>query len=108
MKKAILRIPKQFKATRRVWIGCYGGHFDIVVVFSSKPKKEGKESFAPGAYCSDVNAGIIAGTFDLDTFNLWFGTSLKAEDTEIMSVEVYELTALWDGKRIFGLITNAD
>jgi len=52
MKKAILRIPKQFKATRRVWIGCYGGHFNVVVVFSSEPKRSDNDSYAPGIYCT--------------------------------------------------------
>jgi hypothetical protein len=95
VKKASLRLPAAL-TSRRVWIGAYGGPFSAVVVFNKKPVKLGKGTWDEGAYDPDTNKNIVAGTFDLETFNEWFGTDIQAADTGIMKVEAYNLTAIWD------------
>ena len=89
IKKASFRIPYPL-TTKRVWIGCYGGHFSIVVVFTQKPIK------ANGYYDTYTNKDIIAGTFNLDEFNAWFGTNIEPHSLEVEKVEQYDITAVWD------------
>lgn len=104
IKKAHIKFPCELK-TKRVWIGSYGGHFNIVVVFTEKPKKCEEEN----CYHSFQNKNILAGIFDASTFNDWFGTNISPTDTDIRSLEQYDLTACWDEfEQIVGLDTNAD
>lgn len=108
MKQASIRLPAK-TTTRKCWIGSYGGHFDIIVVFNKKPTKGKKGQWNEGQYDSLTNKDIIAGTFDCESFNEWFGTNIQPDATEIKEVEQYEVTAIWDEyNQIVGLITNAD
>ena len=108
MKTAKLRLPTNL-TTRKCWIGSYGGHFDIVIVFNKKPQIGPKEEWDDGTYSSYRNKKILAGTFDCDSFNEWFGTDIKPTETNCISVEEYELTACWDEYgRIIGLDPYAD
>lgn len=77
MKKASIRLPATPTA-RKCWIGSYGGHFSVVVVYNVKPVKD-----AEFGYDQNTNYKIITGTFDLDSFNEWFGTKIKAKSTTI-------------------------
>ncbi len=95
MKTASIRFPAT-PTKRKVWIGSYGGHFNIIVVFMKKPKKAGKDAYNPGEYCELINKDIIAGKFDQESFNEWFGTDITATEIDIMKVEQYEMTAVWD------------
>lgn len=108
MKKASLRLPYELE-TKKCWVGSYGGHFSIVVVFNKKPVKTEADKWDEGEYCILKNQKIIAGVFGCEEFNDWFGTNIKPDDINITSVEEYEITAMWDvyGK-IIGLDTNAD
>jgi hypothetical protein len=103
MKKAMMRLPAKLEP-RRCWIGSYGGHFNVIVVFNQKPVK-GDE----GEYDVHTNKNIIAGSFDQEQFNLWFGTNIEPDATEIKKVECYTLTAIWNEYgQIYGLDTNYD
>lgn len=108
MKKAILRLPRL--TTKKVWIGSYGGHFDIVVVFTKKPKKGKRGDWNEGWIAAyDENKDIVAGIFDRENFALWFDIDIVPEDIEIRGVEQYELTAVWNEfGQIIGLYTEAD
>ena len=95
MKKAEIRFPPL--ETRTCWIGSYGGHSEIVVVFSEKPKKVSKDHLFKKKryYCELLNRDIIAGKFDKDEFNQWFGTNIQPKEIEITQVFQYQLTAIW-------------
>lgn len=97
-----LRLP--YKLTKkRVWVGVYGGHVSVVVVFNKKPIAD-----LNGEYCILDNHNIIAGSFELYDFNEWFGTTLVALNTDIVSVFECDLTAMWRDGIIVGLDNNAD
>lgn len=108
MKKASIRFPSKLK-TKKCWVGSYGGHFSIVVIFTKKPVKAKKGSWNENEYDVVTNQKIIAGVFDKDSFNEWFGTNIEPDDIYITSVEEYEITAMWDEyDKIIGLNPNAD
>lgn len=107
MKKATMRLPLKLK-TKRCWVGCYGGHFDVVVVFSKKPKKAKEGEYNEGEYCRRLNKEIEVGVFDKWEFNQWFGTDIQPDNTRLEKVELYHLTAVWWEGRILGLDTNYD
>ncbi len=103
MKFARMRFPGK-PTKQKCWIGCYGGHYSIVTVFFEKPYRD-----TDGTYPLDLNHKIIAGTFDKDSFNEWFGTDIQSTETEITSVEEYKLTAIWNEyNEIVGLHTTVD
>lgn len=102
IKQAVMRVPAKLEA-RQCWIGSYTGHFSVVVVFSQMPK------MLDEAYWLNDNTAITAGTFDLEEFNAWFGTDIKATTTEILTVEEYMLTGIWTlHNTLAGLHTNFD
>lgn len=106
MKQASIRLPAK-TTKRKCWIGSYGGHFNVVVVFNKKPVKAKKGTWNEGEY--ETTENNVAGTFDCDSFNEWFGTDIKPNDTRITTIEQYEVTAIWDEyNQIVGLITNYD
>jgi hypothetical protein len=108
MKTGSIRIPGTPTA-RKCWIGSYGGHFDVVVVFNKKPAKGKRSEWDKGEISTLRNKDIVAGSFDKDQFNEWFGTDIQPTDTEIRKVEPYMLTSLWDEYgQIIGLSTNYD
>lgn len=102
VKHARLRLPCDLD-TRDCWIGAYGGHFDIVVVFHTEPRKNDR-----GYYDTHDNKDLIAGVFDRADFATWFRVDIDPSDTEITRIEKYRLTAAWVDKKILGLNTKAD
>lgn len=100
--------------TKVVWAGVYGGHYDIIVFFSQKPKrsslKELQKSYfiTPGNYPKGyydclLNEKLIIGDMGLETFQLVFNVDLSSRlinnrppDTEIVEVFQIELTAIFD------------
>jgi hypothetical protein len=102
---ASLKLPHKL-SKKKVWIGVYGGHTSVVVVFNKKPIID--KEFPENGYCVHTNNKIIAGSFDLYEFNEWFGTNLAAFDINIMDIFECDLTAMWNDGVLIGLNTNAD
>lgn len=79
--------------TKKYWLGCYGGHYDIVVLFRKKPTHTciSDKDVVYIDCLEESNAGNIAGDMALDDFITYFpgldiSTLLKngrPKDTEI-------------------------
>lgn len=97
-----MKLPKLKK--KRVWIGAYGGHFDIVVVFQKRPIKLPDDTlesrFRFVAQSSDEPARI-----DREEFEAWFGVDIEPTATEVDSVREYDLTGVFDR---FGQLCGLD
>jgi hypothetical protein len=94
---------------KRVWVGMYGGHYDIIVFFKRKPKKS-KEDYKlidciKGKYydCYD-NKDLIVGDMSLCDFEVLYpevdlspyldnGRPKEIEITEVFQIK---LEAVWD------------
>lgn len=100
--------------TKTVWAGMYGGHYDVIVFFSKKPKKfslrELKKhyfikdgNFPNGYYDCLHNDDLIIGDMNLSDFLDLFNVDLsqylengRPKDTEIIEVFRLELTTVFD------------
>lgn len=110
MLKGIMRLPKL--TTRHVWIGGYGGHYDALVIFHTKPVPSTKDSnYSKGIWydCLD-NEKNIAGCIEPDTFKELFGIDVShvIEAIEVTKLIEVRLTAVWDENRLVSFDFNLD
>lgn len=54
-----------------VYVGAYGGHFDIIVLFKNKPRLV-KDEFDQDAYCPNANRDKLLATIDSGFWAAWF------------------------------------
>lgn len=99
---------------KKVWAGVYGGHYDIIVFFSKKPKRISRKAlqklyyiaegrWPKGYYDCMSNESLIIGDMGLPLFQKMFGVDLsehlnngRPKDTEIIELFQIELTAPFD------------
>ncbi len=101
--KATLKLPKIKR--KKVWAGMYGGHYDVIVFFKYKPKKDTSTHHMIKSFydCYD-NRELIIGDLDMITFNeLYPNADLSAylingrpKEIEIPEVFQIEIEAFWD------------
>lgn len=112
-----IRFPKL--STRKVWVGAYGGHYDVITIYRKKPRLiwlafEDERSY------SDEH---LIGTFSTDTWDRWFGgIEILVEkgildpenynrpfDTQVRKVAPLWITAPFDEHGYLdGYVTEAD
>jgi len=79
MIKAAFTIPKKKLQTIKVWAGVYGGHYDIIVFFKSKPVPSKEEhNYIDGQWydCSE-NKDLIIGDMVLGQFKEYYPDAVK-------------------------------
>jgi len=117
MNKATIKLPKV--EARNVWIGCYGGHYGVVMVFSKKPELQ--DDFR-GGKCYPIDDPNLVATVGMGDWESWFGMEilqqcgllqsddyLRPLDTECRKVVQVELTAPWDEHgNLIGMNTTVD
>jgi len=91
------------KSVRKVWIGSYGGHYECVVIFHTKPtkKREGWNSVTGRTYSIvDLwdNKTNIAGSMWKCDFDWIYPTAKLPDPKEIEVTTLYEreIEAFWD------------
>ena len=88
---------KQKSKTKTVWAGMYGGHYDQIVFFSTKPKKIKDGSslvHADGHYDCLENEDKIIGDMSLGDFQATFECDLTpylAENGRPKAIEIIEV-----------------
>jgi hypothetical protein len=106
MIKASFRPPKL--TTKKVWAGLYGGHYDQIIFFKSKPvQAKEKHRFIEGKwYDCFENKDLIIGDMSLGEFREYFPDADLTPYTEegrpkaidIPEVFALKLKAIWDKK----------
>lgn len=97
--------------TRKVWIGAYGGHSDVIVVFCEKPEHPADWMFLrKEKILATISTGDWEKWFDLQPL---IDAEILREDGRPFAVEVprfieMEITAAWDDFGIAGLDTEVD
>ena len=98
--------------TKTVWCGLYGGHYDVIIFFSKKPVlSQDIHRFAGVKYYDAYdNKKFIVGSMSLPEFIELYPDCKHLKPTEIDIVEVFkiQLTTMWDGKRMRGIMTDMD
>lgn len=88
MIKAKFTLPKL--KTKKVWVGLYGGHYDVIVFFKEKPVLNDDEY-----YCIIDNKGKALGSMSLTDFYTFYPdadmSACTREDGRPKDVEIYEL-----------------
>jgi hypothetical protein len=101
MIKAKLKLP--VLKTKTVWYGLYGGHYNCIVFFKTKPIKSDEPYYLPdvidGKYYDLLdNKDLIIGCMWLNDFNVLFpGAKVgKPKGIEVLQVHQMELTTMLD------------
>lgn len=106
MKAIIAKYNEPKRTFKTVWAGIYGGHYDAIVFFKSKPKKS-KEDYdlidvIDGKYYDMIdNLSLTCGAMWYGDFEeLYPDVDLKEyydrRETEIVEVFQLKLEAAWD------------
>ena len=108
--KATFRMPEMTAKT--VWYGSYGGHYNCLVLFKTKPQlvDNGSNRHGPSVdLWEESNKNNICGSMWPDEFEELTGLKIDPESIEITKLYELELTAPWtkDGD-LWGYANNAD
>jgi hypothetical protein len=90
---AVIKWPKP--KTKTVYAGLYGGHYDVIVFFRTKPLKNTNID-EPGVYDLIDNKDKIAGAMWLSDFVELTGVEMKPESIDVIKIHRMKLTAVWE------------
>lgn len=106
-RKLKITFPKL--TTKKVWAGMYGGHYDVIIFFHTKPVLSDDETRYGQIYDLIDNKDCIAGAMWLPDFHELTGaTDMTPESIYVVKLHEIQLTAIWDGKQLRGYDMEAD
>ena len=108
---ATFKLPKM--ETKTVWYGClrntygsYGGQYDCILFFKTRPKVDPNEGVLPW---KESKNGNVCGSMWPDEFESLTGMKVAPQDIKVAKLYKLELTAPWDENgNLVQFSTNAD